>query len=95
MNSKQNQIGERCLLVRELTILNEITPQHYFNREMQTMKDKQKQNKQIQEQLNKSQDNLSDIDIEHINSNPYLHTGESNTGPTNTQSAQRLSKEIS
>ena len=64
--NKQNQLGEKCLLVRQLHINNEITPAQFLNKNLQTQRDKEKQNQQIQEQLNKSQDNLSEVDIDHI-----------------------------
>ena len=66
--NKQNQLGEKCLLVRHLHINNEISPQQFISKNMLNQKEKDAQNRQIQEQLNKSQDNLSDIDIQHIKS---------------------------
>lgn len=42
MQNRQNQIGEKCLLVRQLHINNEITPFQFINKGMQTQKEKEK-----------------------------------------------------
>ena len=61
-------MGEKCLLVRHLHLNNAISPSQFLNKNLMNQKEKDKQNRQIQEQLNKSQDNLSDVDIQHIKS---------------------------
>ena len=54
--------------MRHLHLNNEIAPLQFLNKNLVNQKEKDKQNRQIQEQLNKSQDNLSDVDIQHIKS---------------------------